>query len=124
LFAAVMAAYAWANWRGLPPAAVQSCAFAAWMVGHVALAFISRSDRDWIIRHGLFANRVMNLWAVAAISFLLLAIYLPPLREALRFAPVAPADLIVSATLALLLVAPAELRKAFARPTGTEGRAA
>ena len=115
LFAAVMAAYAWANWRGLPPAAVQSCAFAAWMVGHVALAFISRSDRDWIVRHGLFANRVMNLWAVAAIGFLLLAIYLPPLREALRFAPVAPVDLIVSAVLALLWVAPAELRKAFVR---------
>ena len=115
LFAAVMAAYAWGNWRGLSPAAVQSCAFAAWMVGHVALAFISRSDRDWIVRHGLFANPVMNLWAVAAIGFLLLAIYLPPLREALRFAPVAPADLIVSAVLALLLVAPAELRKAFVR---------
>lgn len=114
LFAAVMAAYAWASWRGLPPAAVQSCAFAAWMVGHVALAFISRSDRDWIVRHGLFTNPVMNLWAAAAIGFLLLAVYLPPLREALRFAPVAPADLIVSAALALLWVAPAELRKGFA----------
>ena len=57
----------------------------------------------------------MNLWAVAAIGFLLLAIYLPLLREALRFAPVAPVDLIVSAVLALLWVAPAELRKAFVR---------
>jgi len=115
LFAAVMAAYAWGNWRGLSPAAVQSCAFAAWMVGHVALAFISRSDRHWIVRHGLFANPVMNLWAVAAIGFMLLAIYLSPLREALRFAQVAPVDLIVSAVLALLWVAPAELRKAFMR---------
>jgi len=114
LFAAVMAAYAWGNWRGLSPAAVQSCAFAAWMVGHVALAFISRSDRHWIVRHGLFANPVMNLWAVAAIGFMLLAIYLPPLREALHFAPVVPTDLIVSTVAALLLVAPAELRKLFA----------
>jgi hypothetical protein len=40
--------------------------------------------------------------------------YLPPLREALRLAPVAR-RLIVSATLALLLVAPAELGKAFVR---------
>ena len=115
LFAAVMAAYGWANWRGLRPAAVQSCAFTAWMVGHVALAFISRSDRNWIARHGLFANRVMNLWALAAIGFLLLAIYLPPLREALRFAPVEPVDLVTSVVLALLLVAPTELRKAFAK---------
>lgn len=113
LFGAVMAAYAWTSWRGLSPAAVQSCAFAAWMVGHVALAFISRNDREWIVKHGLFSNRVMNVWAVAAISFLLIAIYVPPLREALRFAWVAPSDLIVSAALALLLVAPAELKKAF-----------
>jgi len=114
LFAAVMAAYAWAHWRGLSPAAVQTCAFAAWMVGHVALAFISRSDRDWIVRYGLFSNRVMNVWAAAAITFLLLATYVSPLRGALHFASVAPNDLIVSAALALLLVAPAELRKAFA----------
>jgi len=114
LFAAVMAAYAWAHWRGLSPAAVQTCAFAAWMVGHVALAFISRSDRDWIVRYGLFSNRVMNVWAAAAITFLLLATYVSPLRGALHFASVAPNDLIVCAALALLLVAPAELRKAFA----------
>jgi Ca2+-transporting ATPase len=55
----------------------------------------------------------MNLWALAAIAVLFLAIYLPPLREALRFAWLAPSDLIVSIALALLLVAPAELKKAF-----------
>ena len=113
LFAAVMAAYVWANWRGLSPAQVQACAFAAWMIGHVALAFISRNDGDWILHHGLFSNRVMNLWAVAAVAFLLLAIYLPPLRDALHFASVAPTDLIMSMALALLLIAPAELRKGF-----------
>jgi P-type Ca2+ transporter type 2C len=113
LFAAVMAAYGWASWRGLEPAAVQTCAFTAWMVGHVALAFISRSDRDQIMRLGFFTNRVMNLWAVAAITFVLLGLYSPGLREALHLAPVAPVDLIVCAVLALLLIAPAELRKYF-----------
>ena len=83
------------------------------MVGHVALAFISRSDRDPIVRVGVFTNRVMNLWAVAAISFVLLAVYFLPLREALHFAHVVPSDLMVCAALALLFVAPAELRKAF-----------
>ncbi len=116
LFAAVMSAYAWASWRGLSPTAVQTCAFTAWMVGHVALAFISRSDRAWIVRLGVFTNHVMNLWAVAAFGFVLLAIYVPALREALHFAAVSPTDLIVCAALALLLVAPAELRKAFAAP--------
>ena len=113
LFAAVMAAYAWATWRGLSPAAVQTCAFSAWMVGHVALAFISRSDSDRILSVGLFTNRVMNIWALAAIVFLALGIYVPALREALHFAPVAISDLLVCAGLALLLVAPAELRKFF-----------
>jgi len=113
LFLAVMAAYAWASWRGLPTASIQSCAFAAWMVGHVALAFIARSDRELILRYGLFSNVVMNLWAVAAVGLALLAIYLPPLREALRFGEVAPRDLLISAGLALLLITPAELWKVF-----------
>ncbi len=60
LFLAVMVVYGWASWQGLPSAAVQSCSFAAWMVGHVALAFISRSDRQWIVRYGIFSNSVMN----------------------------------------------------------------
>jgi Ca2+-transporting ATPase len=111
LFAAVMAAYAWANWRGLPIAAVQSCAFAAWMVAHVALAFISRSDRDWILRHGLFSNPVMNIWALAATAFLFLALYVPPLRAVLHFGELSPSDLAVSAAIAVLFVAPAELSK-------------
>jgi Ca2+-transporting ATPase len=55
---------------------------------------------------------------LAAIALLLLAIYLPPLREALRFATVTASDLIVSAALVLLLVAPAELRKAFVAGAG------
>lgn len=115
LVVAVMAAYSWARWRGLSPAALQSCAFSAWMVGHMALAFISRNDRDWIVRYGLFTNPVMNLWAVAAISFLLLAIYAPPLREALHFRSMAPGDLLVCIALAFLLITPAELRKRWAR---------
>jgi P-type Ca2+ transporter type 2C len=116
LFAAVMSAYAWATWRELSPAAVQTCAFAAWMVGHVALAFISRSDRDSVLRLGLFTNQVMNWWAVAAIVFVLLGIYVPALREALHFASVALGDLLICAALALLWVAPAELKKAYATP--------
>jgi hypothetical protein len=61
----------------------------------------------------------MNVWAVSAISFVLLAIYLPPLREALRFAEVSPRDLMISAGLALLCVAPAELQKVFQGSTPT-----
>jgi uncharacterized membrane protein YqaE (UPF0057 family) len=48
-----------------------------------------------------------------AIVFLLLAVYLPPLRAALRLGIVSPAQLGISVLLALLLVSPAELRKVF-----------
>jgi Ca2+-transporting ATPase len=109
LFSAVMAAYGWGRWHGLSPQAVQSCAFTAWMVGHVALAFLSRSEHEWLFRHGVFTNRVMNIWAVTAVAFLLIALYVPPIQEAVRFAWISPRDFVASAVLALLLVLPAEL---------------
>jgi hypothetical protein len=68
---------------------------------------------------GLFSNRVMNLWAVAAIAFVLLGLYVPALREALHFDAVAVSDLLICAAMALLWVAPAELRKVWAAPTAT-----
>jgi Ca2+-transporting ATPase len=111
LFLAVMAGYTWAMRQGLAAGAVQTCAFTSWMTGHVALAFISRKDREPVTRRGLFSNRVMNVWALAAIAFLLLAVYVPPIREALRFAETTPRDLLVSAALAILLVGPLEQLK-------------
>jgi Ca2+-transporting ATPase len=81
------------------------------MVGHVALAFVSRSDRGSLLRLGPLSNRVMDAWALAATAFVPLAVYVPALREALRFAAVAPSDLAASAALGILLVAPAELAK-------------
>lgn len=114
LFAAVMAAYALALSQGLAPAAVQTCAFAAWMAGHVVLAFVSRCDKEWILRHGAFTNPVMNLWALAALAFLLAAVYLPFLREALRFEAVSLAQLGLAAGLGALIAAPAEFAKLFA----------
>jgi Ca2+-transporting ATPase len=117
LFLAVMAAYTWATRQGLATGAVQTCAFTSWMIGHVALAFISRTDREPVTRQGLFSNRVMNVWALAAIAFLLLAVYVPPIREALRFAETTPRDLLVSAALAILLVGPLERLKRIWAPS-------
>jgi Ca2+-transporting ATPase len=111
LFLAVMAAYTWATWRGLSIGAVQSCAFTSWMIGHVALAFISRRDREPLLRRGFLSNHVMNIWALAAIAFLVLALYAPPIREALRFAEITPRHLLVSSALAILLVGPVDLLK-------------
>lgn len=85
LFAAVMAAYAWALWRHLPPAGVQTCAFVTWMAAHVALAYASRSDHGWIGWRNLFGNPVMNAWAAAATAFVVLALTVAPLRNVMKF---------------------------------------
>jgi Ca2+-transporting ATPase len=77
LFAAVTATYLY-TWLG--PAAKGSAgtaAFAAWMVGHVMLAFNLRSERQPIIELGPLANRVMDLWAVATVAFLVLVTNVP-----------------------------------------------
>jgi Ca2+-transporting ATPase len=124
LFLAVMAAYTWATRQGLATGAVQTCAFTSWMIGHVALAFVSRKDREPGIRHGLFSNRVMNVWALAAIAFLLLAVYVPPIREALRFAQIRPRNLLVSAALAILLVGPMDQLKRVWPPYAWKSKAA
>ncbi len=39
----------------------QTSAFAAWIIGHVVMAFVSRSDRESILSLGVFTNRVMNI---------------------------------------------------------------
>ncbi|MGA2077703.1 MAG: cation transporting ATPase C-terminal domain-containing protein [Terriglobia bacterium] len=116
--------YSLATRQVLATGAVQTCAFASWMLGHVALAFISRKDREPVTRHGLFSNRVMNVWALAAIGFLLLAVYTPPIRGALRFAEITPRDLLVSAALATLLVGPLEQLKRVWPPFARKSKAA
>jgi len=121
LFAAVMAAYGYAWWQGLSIAGIQTCAFAAWMAGHIVLAFISRSDSEWLLRHGVFANPVLNLWALAAIAFLIVAIYVPIVRDALHFQTLPPAQLALLVALVALIVALAELLKIAIRPCKLAG---
>jgi Ca2+-transporting ATPase len=48
-------------------------AFAAWLVGHVLLALNLRSEREPIVRLGLFSNRLMIAWAAATLALLLVA---------------------------------------------------
>jgi Ca2+-transporting ATPase len=111
LFGAVMAAYGYACWRGLPVAAIRTCAFGGWMAGQVVLAFIARRDTGSIFRRGVFSNRVMNVWALAALAFVLAAVYVPIVRDALHFKAVPLRELTTAAVLAVLIVAPSELLK-------------
>ena len=71
LFAAVTGVYLFARAQGFDDASVRTLTFASWIVGHVTLAFVSRSDTEMLLELGPFRNRVIDVWALAAAAFLL-----------------------------------------------------
>lgn len=77
LLAIVFVPYWFALRQGAPLAAAQTVAFSAWLIGHVLVAFVTRSTTDPLSRIGLFSNRVMLLWGAGAITFLALALTVP-----------------------------------------------
>ena len=90
LFAVVTAVYLSAIAAGYPFVLVQTSAIAAWMFGHIALAYLSRSEIRVIPEAGLFSNPLINLWAVAAIGTLLAGIYIPALHAPLNLGTLPP----------------------------------
>ncbi len=103
LFAAVFGCYFLALSRGLPLAEAQTYAFTAWILGHVFLAFVSRSDREPLISLGPFANRAMDAWAVAAIVFLG-AVLFTPLGSYIKAAPLPAAQVLLIAGIAFVAI--------------------
>ena len=111
LFAAVMVAYFYARGAGLGQLQVQTFAFSAWMVGYIALAFVSRSDREPVLSLGPLSNRVIDAWAAVSACFLLVAIYFPPVSGALGLTAISPAQLALVAAAAVAIVGLLELGK-------------
>lgn len=87
LFAAVSAAYLITWYSGAGTAAAQTIAFVTWLLGHVFLAMNLRSEREPLVRLGLFSNRLMVGWAAATIAFVLLVTLLPAARVAFKTLP-------------------------------------
>ncbi len=115
LFAAVMVVYFVAGRYAADPRQVQTYAFSAWIFGHIALAYSSRTERSALRTIGFFTNRVINLWAVAAIAFLFAAIYLPVLNRATRLQEVPPEMVILIAVLVTGIIALLGIRKVLRR---------
>lgn len=113
LFAAVISVYFWAIYRGMGLVQTQTLAFSAWIFGHIALAFISRSAKEPVLSLGVFSNRIIVLWAVAAVAFLLSAVYAPFLNARFNLAAVSPAQLAFVAVWVALVLSPLELKKSF-----------
>jgi len=113
LFIAVTSVYFYARSQNLSLVQSQTFAFAAWIFGHIVLAFISRSDKESIFSLGMFTNKIINLWALTAITFLILGIYLPFLKERLNLFSISFIQLIFTALMVSFIVSFLELRKMF-----------
>jgi Ca2+-transporting ATPase len=77
LFAAVSGTYLF-TWYGNPNLAFgdrlglsQTVAFATWMLGHIFLAFNFRSEKEPLVKLGVFSNKLMVLWGLIVVVTLL-----------------------------------------------------
>ncbi len=113
LFAAVMLVYFYARSLNLSLRETQTYAFSAWIFGHIFLAYISRSDKESIFSLGIFANKVINLWAVAAIGFLIIGIYIPFLNDRFNLAPINFIQLMLVALVMVFIIGLLEVKKIF-----------
>jgi P-type Ca2+ transporter type 2C len=93
LFAAVMLSYFYATWQNLPVVETQTFAFSAWIMGHIVLAFVSRSEKEPLYALGPLSNRVMDVWAVLAFSFLLVAVSVPSVGSQLKLSTLTASQL-------------------------------
>lgn len=98
-------------YRSMNTAEAQTFAFAAWIIGHIALAYVSRSDNQSLHSIGVFTNPVINLWAVAAVSFLFIGIYVPAFNNLLGLVAVPFPQLLPAIVIAALAVLLLEVKK-------------
>jgi Ca2+-transporting ATPase len=111
LFVAVMLAYFYAWSQNLDPVTVQTYAFSAWIMGHIILAFVMRSEKEPLSAIGPLSNRIMDLWAVLAFTFLIVALTVPPITSQLKLAPIAPGQFAIILGFALIAIIWREIAK-------------
>jgi Ca2+-transporting ATPase len=106
-----MLAYFYAWTQALDPVIVQTYAFSAWIMGHIILAFVMRSETVPLAVLGPFSNRVMDLWAVLAFGFLIVAVTVPPITSQLKLAPIPPIQFLIILCFALIAIGWREIVK-------------
>jgi P-type Ca2+ transporter type 2C len=117
LFIAVIGVYFYALHLRLPVMEAQTMAFTAWIIGHITLAFVSRAKKETLWSLGFFSNRIINLWGIAAIIFLLVAMYTPIFDRLLDLEPLPVLKLIIIAAVVIAFISLLEIKKYFAVKT-------
>jgi Ca2+-transporting ATPase len=118
LWLAVFIPYWSALHLSIPLAAAQTAAFSSWMIGHILLAFFSRSAHDPLYHIGVFSNRVMVLWAAGAVTFLALLLGVPAIGERFGITPITAGTILLTTGFALICMAGFELSKIFKKVNG------
>lgn len=113
LFIAVMLVYFYTLSKNFGAIESQTLAFSAWIFGHITLAYISRSDKENIFSLGVFKNKIINIWAIAAISFLAAAIYTPALSERFNLSAITLSQFTAVALAATAIIGLLEIKKLF-----------
>jgi Ca2+-transporting ATPase len=90
---AVVLVYGWALLAGRNEGEMRALAFAAIVIGNLALIFAHRSQSQPILATLARPNPVLWWITLAALTALGLAIYLPPVAAVFRFAPLEAAEI-------------------------------
>jgi len=116
----MLAIFGVALYRSLNENEARSLAFTALVIANLALVFINRSWTRSLWQTLRLPNAA--LWRVTAAALLLLAavLYVPPLRELFRFAPLHAPDLIFCITAGVVSVLWFEVFKRFGRSRNPE----
>jgi Ca2+-transporting ATPase len=111
MLAAVLAAYWWALQTGREEGAVRAIAFAAIVLGNLALLFAMRSRERTILATVRQPNPALWWISAGALAALAAAIYVPAAASLFRFSPLGVAELAAAAAAGISGVAWIELAK-------------
>jgi len=91
------------------------------MIGHILLAFFSRSAHDPLFRIGVFTNRVMVLWAAGALAFLAIILGVPEAGERFGLTQISAITVLAIAGFAFVCMAGFEVAKIVNRRERDDG---
>jgi Ca2+-transporting ATPase len=111
LFAAVSVAYlvTWYTTGNLVRS--QTVAFVTWLLGHLLLAINLRSEHEPLFRLGFFSNRLMIIWGLATVIFLLFVTFMPGVQSLLKIMPLRAEDWLLALIVSLVGTCWIEARK-------------
>lgn len=107
----VLVVYFYKWYGGGDTAMAQTYAFIAWLFGHVALAFNTRTNHVPLMKAGVFSSKEFNIWMCGVVVFLAIALNIPVLREYLGLAAIGIVQVLCLAGIAIVMTLWIEIRK-------------